>query len=186
MTSSACNSSVQDLELVSALMSMRTSGNTLQPSHHLANIREKHIESPDSPTRIEEECIISPFHAQGPSPPRRPWHEQPIAPIYPHMRSHHYLANHIPAHGHSMHPSIPPFSVVHYQGHHSSIKTQPQGAPVIRYTAEQRKAAVLRYKEKKMRRKNQSSVIRYEVRKRLADTRPRFRGRFFKPNSRKE
>lgn len=62
----------------------------------------------------------------------------------------------------------------------SSSTSQPAHA---RYTPEQRREAVRRFKEKKSRRKNQSSVIRYQVRKRLADTRPRFRGRFYRPKS---
>lgn len=46
---------------------------------------------------------------------------------------------------------------------------------------EQRQKALQRYREKKLRRKENKIVIRYAVRKRLAESRPRLKGRFYKP-----
>lgn len=58
-----------------------------------------------------------------------------------------------------------------------------QQAATWQYTPEQRKDAVRRYREKKLRRRGNATAIRYQVRKQLADTRPRFRGRFSKPST---
>jgi hypothetical protein len=51
---------------------------------------------------------------------------------------------------------------------------------LFKYSVEERKAALRRFKEKK-RLRTFKKTIRYDVRKRLADTRPRYKGRFSKP-----
>lgn len=53
------------------------------------------------------------------------------------------------------------------------------GPATLRYSPQERREALKRYKMKKLRR-NTRPAIRYQIRKRLADTRPRCRGRFFK------
>lgn len=50
----------------------------------------------------------------------------------------------------------------------------------FKYTREERQEALQRFREKKRRRQFQKRV-RYMVRKRLAETRPRYKGRFSKP-----
>lgn len=181
MTSSTLTSTAQDLELVSALISMRTSHRNPQPSSNQGTC--KNVESPRSPTRIDAECPTPPYQSSQPAPPRRPWREPLLVPTHPHFSGSHYYAHSIPSHTLHVHPPMLPYSTIHVQGQHPHIIARPQASPITRYTPEQRKAAVLRFKAKKMRRKTQSSVIRYQVRKRLADTRPRFRGRFFKPKT---
>lgn len=180
MTSSSLTNTAQDLELVSALISMSTSHRNPHPSSNQGKVTFKNVESPHSPTRIDAEYPTPPYQPSQSSPPRRPWREQLLVPTHPHFAGSHYYAHSIPTHTFQVHPAMPPFSAIHIQGQHPHIIARPQASPITRYTPEQRKAAVLRFKAKKMRRKKQSSVIRYQVRKRLADTRPRFRGRFFK------
>lgn len=51
---------------------------------------------------------------------------------------------------------------------------------LYKYTREERKDALRRFKEKK-RMRSFKKTIRYDIRKRLADTRPRYKGRFSKP-----
>ncbi|CDF32814.1 unnamed protein product [Chondrus crispus] len=51
---------------------------------------------------------------------------------------------------------------------------------LFRYTREERLQALKRFRDKKRRRQFQKKV-RYMVRKRLAETRPRYKGRFSKP-----
>ncbi len=51
---------------------------------------------------------------------------------------------------------------------------------LFKYSYEERQAALRRFREKKRRRQFQKTV-RYMVRKRLAETRPRYKGRFSKP-----
>lgn len=53
-------------------------------------------------------------------------------------------------------------------------------AAFFKYTREERLEALQRFREKKRRRQFQKRV-RYMVRKRLAETRPRYKGRFSKP-----
>lgn len=53
-------------------------------------------------------------------------------------------------------------------------------ATFFKYTREERLEALQRFREKKRRRQFQKRV-RYMVRKRLAETRPRYKGRFSKP-----
>lgn len=71
-----------------------------------------------------------------------------------------------------------------------NIKEQQQSQPVEDksstsaprpYSGADRTEALRRYKEKKSRRKSAAVSIRYQIRKQLADSRPRFRGRFYKP-----
>lgn len=56
---------------------------------------------------------------------------------------------------------------------------RPDGT-LFKYTREERLEALQRFREKKRRRQYQKRV-RYMVRKRLAETRPRYKGRFSKP-----
>lgn len=67
--------------------------------------------------------------------------------------------------------------------------TSPRGVPptfargdatFFKYTHEERQEALKRFREKKRRRQFRKRV-RYMVRKRLAETRPRYKGRFSKP-----
>ena len=52
----------------------------------------------------------------------------------------------------------------------------------VKYNRAQRRAALQRYRDKKKRRsQNRRNVIRYDIRKKLADRRPRYKGRFSKP-----
>lgn len=63
-------------------------------------------------------------------------------------------------------------------------KTVTVSSPVTTpYTPEQRRIAIHRYLEKKHRRRSATDRIRYQVRKKIAHARPRFRGRFSKPSS---
>ena len=52
----------------------------------------------------------------------------------------------------------------------------------VKYNRAQRRAALQRYRDKKKRRsQNCRNTIRYDIRKKLADRRPRYKGRFSKP-----
>eukprot|EP00181_Compsopogon_caeruleus_P001462 CAMPEP_0184683538 /NCGR_PEP_ID=MMETSP0312-20130426/11705_1 /TAXON_ID=31354 /ORGANISM="Compsopogon coeruleus, Strain SAG 36.94" /LENGTH=130 /DNA_ID=CAMNT_0027135973 /DNA_START=196 /DNA_END=588 /DNA_ORIENTATION=- len=51
---------------------------------------------------------------------------------------------------------------------------------VVRYSPQERRLRVERYREKR-RQRSFKKTIRYDIRKKLADTRPRIRGRFSKP-----
>lgn len=54
--------------------------------------------------------------------------------------------------------------------------------PLFKYTRQERQEALQRFREKKQRRQFQKRV-RYHVRKRLAEARPRYKGRFSKPSA---
>lgn len=54
--------------------------------------------------------------------------------------------------------------------------------PMFKYTRQERQEALQRFREKKQRRQFQKRV-RYHVRKRLAEARPRYKGRFSKPSA---
>lgn len=79
------------------------------------------------------------------------------------------------------------FSHVSIQRKTSDSNTRKKGPDdqgPVKYDRAQRKAALQRYREKKKRRRqNSRSVIRYDIRKKLADMRPRYKGRFSKPST---
>lgn len=54
--------------------------------------------------------------------------------------------------------------------------------PMFKYSRQERQEALQRFREKKQRRQFQKRV-RYHVRKRLAEARPRYKGRFSKPSA---
>lgn len=60
----------------------------------------------------------------------------------------------------------------------NAIVSTPLAKP---YSPEERRQAVCRYLAKKHRRRNATDKIRYQIRKKIAHARPRFRGRFSKP-----
>lgn len=166
------SNSPQDLELASTLVSMRFSHHApgyvstrlpsqpLQPlsSYATALPRPSHhpvsfAHKPLSPTRINEHAAQVPPAFLPGISKLTNWNAPPFAPLYPPV----------------------PMSVVK--------SSNPLGTSVTKYTPAERKEAVRRFKEKKKRRRSQVGVVRYQVRKRLADTRPRFRGRFYRPKS---
>lgn len=63
-----------------------------------------------------------------------------------------------------------------------SDKSVTTSVPLAKpYSPEERKQAVYRYLAKKHRRRNATDKIRYQIRKKIAHARPRYRGRFSKP-----
>lgn len=163
---------------MSALISMRTSTPIPRVRVQKKQLAMNPIGKPHSPTRIDRDNITpSSRRMNHPSMPRLAWRDHQLVPIYPHLAGTQFFP-HYP----SMNPSMSDLSAAaQVPSLQASIQSTTAGPATIRYTPQQKREAVLRFKAKKMRRKNQSSAIRYQVRKRLADTRPRFRGRFFKP-----
>ncbi|CAN8064612.1 unnamed protein product [Agarophyton chilense] len=63
----------------------------------------------------------------------------------------------------------------------SDSRTRAACVVAVPYDAERRQRAIERYRRKRLRRTaGRATSIRYQIRKKLADTRPRFRGRFYK------
>lgn len=131
---------------------------------------------PNSPTRIDHDFARSHSYPSQPVPLKPSW-SQPV-PLPP-LRNHPIGYVHLPPLQDSSRTDHYPPAVP--QRHQSPVSSSTSQPVCVRYTPEQRREAVRRFKEKKSRKKNQSSAIRYQVRKRLADTRPRYRGRFYKP-----
>lgn len=154
----------EDLELVSVLMNMK------------AGVPQD---------RSSPVSVLSPVNKRKASS----LHRNPLAPSIP--QSHFIMDRMKPPWGHP-HPSatvlrkqtrpIPTTRHPTAAGSHVQVRDNTVQNPPA-YTPEQRKKALERFKEKKRRRTNSHGQIRYQVRKRLADTRPRHRGRFFKPKS---
>lgn len=143
--------SAQDLELVSALMSMRTG----IPLFASQSSRSK----TPSPT-----CVTL-----GIPESNRP-HPVPIA-AKPVLTT-------APA---TLHPFL--WRPVQFSGDPSELPHKGPTTVVTKYTPEERRAAVERYREKRRKRNSNTKTIRYQIRKKLADTRPRFRGRFYRPKT---
>lgn len=83
--------------------------------------------------------------------------------------------------------SVPEFSLLDGEQHAAFPRHAPrlsdsasQDTTLYKYSREERKEALRRFKEKK-RLRTFKKTIRYDIRKRLADTRPRYKGRFSKP-----
>eukprot|EP00177_Eucheuma_denticulatum_P002315 GFKZ01004150.1.p1 GENE.GFKZ01004150.1~~GFKZ01004150.1.p1 ORF type:complete len:221 (+),score=23.63 GFKZ01004150.1:111-773(+) len=175
------SNSAQDLELVSALMSMRRSA----PKYQLPSLRHR-LPGDDltfgseSPTRIDEPADPPPAVPVGAlhsAPQQSILSTHKLPPLFTQAVEHRQLQ--------PLSRGVGPIHHPLNTRHKPLTNSAPSlaGPANIRYTPEQRREAVRRFKAKKLRRKNQSTAIRYQIRKRLADTRPRFRGRFSKPSA---
>ena len=151
----------QDMELVSALLSMRTS--SIRSLRNPPTQKQRPAKPPPASTTptVASSTTTS---STSPSDSSFTSHVQPLTPV-------------------QLHPAtfIPAAAIFPYAIPLANITNRVKDQVVTRYDPEQRQQALKRYRLKKMRRISKSKVIRYQVRKRLADARPRHRGRFFKP-----
>lgn len=159
---------------------MRTGTQSTRPPVSLASYSDRTDphrpqDEPHSPTRIDDTYEAPPTISPTPPTAKPVWVQPQPAPLYMPVPGHHrppFIAPQAPPRPVHLAPLLHP---------ETRVASPMAGPASLRYTPDQRRAAVQRFKAKKLKRKNQSGVIRYQIRKRLADTRPRFRGRFSKP-----